>query len=110
MCRQPRQSVVSVEFGDGDQSIDFGDKSRVLRFHPCNDDWRNTGCAWLNTAYEYDKRPPAPDPRRVAAHRGVALFFGTPDVDAVYAHLPGEGIDIDEPTIAPYGMKQLLVQ
>ena len=61
----------------------------------------------LNTAYEYDKRPPAADPRRVAAHDDTALFFGSPNVDAVYAHLHAQGFDVKEPTIAPYGMKQL---
>jgi catechol 2,3-dioxygenase-like lactoylglutathione lyase family enzyme len=63
----------------------------------------------LNTAYEYDKRPPAADVRRVAAHDDVTLYLGAPDVDAVYAHLLGKGIDVKEPTIAPYGMKQLYV-
>jgi glyoxylase I family protein len=63
----------------------------------------------LNTAYEHDKRPPAADPGRVATHRDVALFFGAPDVDAVYAHLRAKGITLQEPTIAPYGMKQLFL-
>ena len=29
----------------------------------------------LNTLYEDDKRPPAPDPARAAAHADVSLFF-----------------------------------
>jgi catechol 2,3-dioxygenase-like lactoylglutathione lyase family enzyme len=37
----------------------------------------------LNTAYEYDKRPPSPDPRRVASHGDNGSFIGAPDVDAV---------------------------
>lgn len=61
----------------------------------------------LNTAYEYDKRPPAPDPSRVANHDDVSLYFSAPDVDAVYAHLRAQGIKVKEPTVAPYGMKQL---
>jgi len=61
----------------------------------------------LNTAYEYDKRPSAPDLRRVAAHRDTGLFIGAPDVDAVYAHLRAKGINVKEPRVAPYGMKQL---
>ena len=61
----------------------------------------------LNTAYEYGQRPPAPDARRVASHGDTALFFGAPDVDAVYAHLRAKGIDVKEPKVAPYGMKQL---
>jgi glyoxylase I family protein len=63
----------------------------------------------LNTAYEYDQRPPAAESGRVAAHDDVTLYFGAPDVDGVYAHLLGKGIDVKEPTIASYGMKQLYV-
>jgi hypothetical protein len=59
----------------------------------------------LNTAYEYDKRPSAANPRRTATHGDTGLFFGTPDVDAVYTHLRAKAIDVKEPKIAPYGMK-----
>ena len=61
----------------------------------------------LNTAYEYDKRPPKPDSSRVAGHRDTTLYFGAPDVDAVYDHMQANGINVKKPTIAPYGMKQL---
>lgn len=64
----------------------------------------------LNTAYEYDKRPANPDPVRVGSHRDIGLFFGAPDVDAVYAHLRAKGIEVKEPKIAPYGMKQLYLR
>ena len=64
----------------------------------------------LNTAYEYDERPLSPDPGRVASHRDTALFFGTPDVDEVYATLRVKGLDVKEPTVSPYGMKQLYVR
>ena len=64
----------------------------------------------LNTAYEYDKRPSAVDPRRIATHGDTGLFFGAPDVDAVYAHLRAKGIDVKEPTVASYGMKQLYLR
>lgn len=63
----------------------------------------------LNGAYEYDKRPPAPDPRRLASHGDTGLFFATPDVDTIYAHLRSRGVDVKEPEVAPYGMKQLYV-
>jgi glyoxylase I family protein len=63
----------------------------------------------LNTAYEDDDRPPAPDPARVAAHEDAAIYFGCPDVDAVYAHLRANGIDAKPPRVAPYGMTQLYV-
>lgn len=80
---------------------------------PPNHNWvwlrRNDIDLMLNTAYEPDARPPAPDPRRIASHRDTGLFIGAPDVDAVYAHLRGKGIDAKEPKVAPYGMKQLYV-
>lgn len=63
----------------------------------------------LNTAYEYGKRPPAPDPRRVAAHEDTGLFIAAPDVDAIHGYLRAKGVDVKEPEIAPYGMKQLYV-
>ena len=62
----------------------------------------------LNTAYDPDaERPPFPDAARVAAHEDTALFFGAPDVDAVYVHLRAHGVAVDPPNVAPYGMKQL---
>jgi catechol 2,3-dioxygenase-like lactoylglutathione lyase family enzyme len=64
----------------------------------------------LNTAYEYDQRPAVPDKRRIASHDDTGLFIGAPDVDAVHAHLRSNGIDVKEPTIAPYGMKQLYIR
>lgn len=63
----------------------------------------------LNTAYDDDMRPPVPDPARVAAHDDTAIYFGCPDVDAAYAHLLERGLEVQEPRIAPYGMKQLYV-
>jgi catechol 2,3-dioxygenase-like lactoylglutathione lyase family enzyme len=63
----------------------------------------------LNTAYESGDRPPAADERRMDAHRDTALYFGTPDVDAVRALLRTKGVDAPDPTVAPYGMKQLYV-
>ncbi len=61
----------------------------------------------LNTAYEDDARPPAPDPARVAGHDDAALFYGCPDVDGAYRHLRAQGIDVAEPVVREYGMKQL---
>lgn len=61
----------------------------------------------LNTAYEPDQRPQTPDARRVAAHDDTCLYFGAPDVDAVYAYLREKEIKSDTPRVAPYGMKQL---
>jgi catechol 2,3-dioxygenase-like lactoylglutathione lyase family enzyme len=63
----------------------------------------------LNTAYEEDQRPPAPDPVRVASHSDTGLFFGCEDLDAAYKHLRAHGLNVKEPKVAPYGMKQLYV-
>jgi glyoxylase I family protein len=63
----------------------------------------------LNTAYEEDQRPPSPDPARIAAHADTALYFGCADVDAAFSQLRASGLDVREPSIAPYGVKQLYV-
>lgn len=63
----------------------------------------------LNTAYEEDARPPAPDPVRIASHADTALYFGCPDVDAAYAYLQAHGVDVEKPVVQSYGMKQLYV-
>jgi glyoxylase I family protein len=64
----------------------------------------------LNTAYESDARPPAPDPTRLAGHSDTCLYFGCPDVDAAYDFLRAKGLDVKEPVVQPYGMKQLYVR
>jgi glyoxylase I family protein len=64
----------------------------------------------LNTAYERDDRPPTPDDSRIIAHDDTGLFFGCPDVDAVYLHLREKGVSVKPPKVAPYGMKQLYVK
>jgi len=64
----------------------------------------------LNTAYEKEARPPAPDRSRIAAHEDTAFYFGCSDVDAAYAYLRVRGVDVQEPTVAPYGMKQLYLK
>jgi glyoxylase I family protein len=62
----------------------------------------------LNSAYEFDEeRPVPPDPARVAAHGDTGLFIGCPDVDAAYEELRAKGLDVKNPHVAPYGMKQL---
>jgi glyoxylase I family protein len=63
----------------------------------------------LNAAYEEPERPSAPEYSRVAAHADTCLYFGCPDVDGAYRHLRSKGIDVQAPTIAHYGMKQLYV-
>jgi glyoxylase I family protein len=61
----------------------------------------------LNTAYDDDERPLAPDPGRVGGHADTELFFECPDVDDVYAHLRTKGCDVRQPEITHYGMKQV---
>jgi glyoxylase I family protein len=63
----------------------------------------------LNTAYEQDQRPSAPDPARWTAHNDTGLFFGCEDLDAAYRHLRAHGLTVKEPQITHYGMKQLYV-
>ena len=64
----------------------------------------------LNTAFEFDSRPQAPDPTRVAGHGDTALFIGCPDVDEAYRYLRTKGLEVNEPKVAPYGMKQLYLK
>jgi len=67
----------------------------------------NGAILMLNTAYEPEFRPAAPDPARIAAHSDIGLYFDCPDVDAAYRQLREMGIETKEPRVAPYGMKQL---
>ena len=61
----------------------------------------------LNTAYDPDGVPDAPDPARWSGHQDTGLFFGCPDVDAAYEYLAAKGLDVTPPKVAWYGMKQL---
>ena len=63
----------------------------------------------LNTAYDYGERPPTPDPTLVASHGDTCNYIGCPDVDGAYRHLRAKGLDVREPEVAHYGMKQLYV-
>jgi catechol 2,3-dioxygenase-like lactoylglutathione lyase family enzyme len=71
--------------------------------------WLRLGGAelMLNTMYERDDRPPAPDPARSAAHADTTLFLGCPDLDAAYSHLRSQGLEVAPPVVRGYGMKQL---
>jgi glyoxylase I family protein len=52
----------------------------------------------LNTAYEFDdERPVPPDPKRAVAHQDTCLYFGTPDVEAVYQELPRRAFSLSLP-------------
>lgn len=90
----------------------------VLGFTPVSDIPQDGQCDWawlklhdselmLNTAYESDSRPSAPDPARIAAHGDTALFFGCEDVDAAYDHLKQLGVAAKPPVTTGYGMRQV---
>jgi glyoxylase I family protein len=61
----------------------------------------------LNTMYESDTRPAAPDHARNAMHSDVTLYIGCADVDGLHAELLERGVALSPPTTAPYGMRQL---
>lgn len=63
----------------------------------------------LNTAYESEFRPPAPDSRRITAHSDTAIYFSCPDVDAAYKHILGAGVEVKPPSITGYGYKAIIV-
>ena len=71
--------------------------------------WLRNGGAelMLNTAYEDDRRPAAPDPARVAAHADTIIYLGCVDLDRAYAYLVSRGVKADRPAVQSYGMKQL---
>jgi glyoxylase I family protein len=61
----------------------------------------------LNTAYDDGERPESPEPARLAGHEDTGLFIGCPDVDGTYEHLRSKGLDVSQPKVARYGMKQM---
>lgn len=61
----------------------------------------------LNDQYEPGQVPDAPPAERARWHDDTCLYFGCPDVDAVYEFLLSNGIDLEPPSVASYGMKQL---
>lgn len=63
----------------------------------------------LNTAYDPEDQPSAPEPARFAGHRDTTLYFHCPRVDDAYRELRERGLEIPAPSIAPYGMKQLYI-
>lgn len=90
---------------------------RKLGFEVVSDSGQGDNSGWvmlgssevrimLNTQYEDDGRPPAPDPVNTAAHRDTCIYFRCRDVDAAYDYVCEKGIKAEPPQIAPYGMKQ----
>lgn len=69
---------------------------------------RLNGCdLMLNDQYEPSRVPPAPPAERVRWHHDTCLYFGCEDLDGAYEYLRSNGIELEPPKVAPYGMKQL---
>jgi len=64
----------------------------------------------LNTKYEFDyERPLEPD--RTSGRNDFVLYLLCEDADAAYLELQAKGwTDIEDPSTAPYGMRQLQVR
>jgi catechol 2,3-dioxygenase-like lactoylglutathione lyase family enzyme len=81
---------------------------------PDDFDWcwlrKNDANLMLNTRFEFDSRPPAPDSARNAVHDDTCLYISCPDVDGAYSYLITQGIQVKEPQVAHYGMKQLYLK
>jgi glyoxylase I family protein len=86
-------------------------KSDSISDHPDDVNWcmleLGPVCIMLNTAYDPDDVPSAPDPARWSGHQDTCLYFGCPDVDGAYQHLLAQGLNPNPPKVAWYGMKQL---
>ena len=61
----------------------------------------------LNTMFERSRRPPQPDPARIAAHGDTQIYIGCQDLDAACQYLRAAGLDVKDPVVRPFGMKQL---
>jgi catechol 2,3-dioxygenase-like lactoylglutathione lyase family enzyme len=74
-------------------------------------DWcllsRNGAEIMLNTMYEPGHRPSQPDARRTAVHADAGLYFACRELDSAYEHLTANGVRVDPPRAASYGMRQL---
>ena len=70
---------------------------------------RNGVEVMLNTAYDEGERPATPDRARVSGHGDTCLYFGCEDLEGTYRQLRAKGLNIDEPKVVWYGMKQLYV-
>jgi len=105
-----------IQVFDMNTSLRFYCELLEFRVHQSAGEKDDIGWVWLkwnnadlmlNTAYETPDRPELPDPARVAAHEDTCLYFSCPDVDGAYQDLLAKGLQLNPPTIAPYGMKQL---
>jgi catechol 2,3-dioxygenase-like lactoylglutathione lyase family enzyme len=74
-------------------------------------DWcwlsKNDAAIMLNTVYDRERRPPAPDPARIAAHGDTQVYIGCEDLEGACEYLKTAGIQVKGPMVRPFGMKQL---
>lgn len=64
----------------------------------------------LNTQYEAHDRPAESNSDRQKWHGDTCLYFACSDVDEAFRHLTTQGLDINPPSVAAYGMRQLYVR
>jgi len=67
---------------------------------------RGNATLMLNTAYEQDERPLAPDSGRVRGHGDLSLYFEA-DPDEAYALLLSKGWAATAPVEKSYGFRQV---
>lgn len=67
----------------------------------------NDAALMLNTTHERDRRPTSLDPARIAAHSDTQIYIGCRDLDAACRFLRSAGLQVRDPVIRPFGMKQL---
>jgi catechol 2,3-dioxygenase-like lactoylglutathione lyase family enzyme len=94
--------------------FEVAERSKAKSDNPDDVDWCSLQLGpanlMLNTAYDPDNVPEAPNAARWEGHQDTGLFFGCPDVDAAYRHLVEKGVDVEPPKVAWYGMKQLYLK
>ncbi len=64
----------------------------------------------LNTAYEKEFRPATPDPKRIAAHIDITVYFGCEDVQSAHEHMVAAGLQVEPPSVTGYGYKAVYVK
>ncbi len=68
---------------------------------------KNDALLMLNTAYDPEETPAAPDAPRWSGHQDTGLFIGVEDVDGAYEYLMSKGLKVSPPKNAYYGMRQI---
>jgi len=89
-------------------------KSKEKSSDPDDVDWAmlqlSNATIMLNTAYDPEDVPAQPDQARWSGHQDTCLYFGCPDVESAYQQLVAQGLQLEPPKTAWYGMKQLYLK